>query len=341
MFGKIFSYRIDQQKIIINFEEKVGIVEILTPAIIRLREEKVSSFSVKPDLIQEEVKFETKLENGILTIDTPLYTYKINDNFKLKVFQGNSLISDEVDYLERETHHFNLDILEKEGHKADRNQKEHLVMINKVVDPSDTFYGLGDKAGFLNKRGYEYEMWNTDDPSPHCDHYKSLYKSIPFFTVMNDNYVYGFFFDNTYKQYYDMAKTNQEIVQIAFDKGLFNYYFIGGSSLKEVVSNYTLITGRTPLPQRFTLGYQQCRWSYMDKEEFMDVAHKMREYHIPCDTLFLDIDYMDHYKVFTTSEEHFPNFKGMVDELKTLGFKLVTIIDPGVKVEDHYNIYEE
>ena len=95
----------------------------------------------------------------------------------------------------------------------------------------DYFYGFGEKTGFLNKRGYEYEMWNTDNPEPHVDSFRTLYKSIPYYITFNKDYCYGFFFDNTYKQFYDVAKTHEDCVSIGFDKGYFNYYFIGVKSV--------------------------------------------------------------------------------------------------------------
>ena len=340
MFGKILSFNVQDNKVIIDFENQKGIVEVLSPCIIHLHEEKLSTFNLDTSK-KVDVEFEVKESNHQIIITTTRYKFVIEDEFRLSVYLDGKLISSEKDVTKEEEKNFKLDVLEMEGHKADRSLKEHEVNLNKVVATDDVFYGLGDKAGFLNKRGYAYEMWNTDNPAPHVDHFRSLYKSIPFYVTLNKDYAYGFFVDNTYKQYYDMAKTHMDVVTISFDKGHFNYYFIGGRDLKEVVSNYTFVTGRTPLPQRWTLGYQQCRWSYMNKEEFMGIAHNMRKYHIPCDTLFLDIDYMERYKVFTYDHLNFEGFKEMLDELKKDGFKVVTIIDPGVKVEEGYNIYEE
>ena len=119
---------------------------------------------------------------------------------------------------------------------------------------------MGDKTGFLNKRHYAYENWNTDNPEPQVESFTRLYKSVPFLIGLKNNHPYGIFFDNTYHSYFDLGKESNKYYYYAADDGNIDYYIIGGSSLKKVVENYTYLTGRTPLPQKWTLGYQQSRW---------------------------------------------------------------------------------
>ena len=95
------------------------------------------------------------------------------------------------------------------------------------------------------------------------------------------------------------------------------------------------------MPQLWTLGYQQCRWSYAPEQRALEIAKTFREKNIPCDTIYLDIDYMDDFRVFTWDNKKFKNPKAFTDELKSMGFKVVTIIDPGVKVDKGYKIYDE
>lgn len=113
--------------------------------------------------------------------------------------------------------------------------------------------------------------------------------------------------------------------------------------MAEVVGGYTYLTGTAPLPQKWTLGYQQCRWSYMSDAEVRSVAQHMRKCGIPCDAIHLDIDYMDRYKVFTWTpdQERYPDPERLISDLADDGIKIVTIIDPGVKVEEGYSVYDE
>ena len=201
-------------------------------------------------------------------------------------------------------------------------------------------YGLGDSCGYVNKRDYDYVLWNTDDPKPHVDSYKSLYKSIPFFICFNKKRSYGIFQDNTFKSVFNFTSLNNEYYFGSTD-GIINYYFIYGKDMKEIVSNYTLLTGRYPLPQKWTLGYQQSRWGYRNKKDVLELVDNFKKYDIGLDVVHLDIDYMENYKVFTISDKKFPMMKEFIEELNSRGIKIVTIIDPGVKAEKDYYVYEE
>jgi alpha-glucosidase len=120
-----------------------------------------------------------------------------------------------------------------------------------------------------------------------------------------------------------------------------NYYFVYGPRIRDVVSRYAALTGRMPLPPVWALGYQQSRWSYAPDYEVRDVARNFRQRRIPADVLYLDIRYMDAYKVFTWDGKGFPDPAGLLADLESMGFKVVPIIDPGIKVEEGYGIYEE
>lgn len=211
----------------------------------------------------------------------------------------------------------------------------------KELPEGTNFYGFGDKTGPLNKRGYCYWMWNTDCAETHTERMRTLYKSIPFFIAQRGEQAYGIFFDNTFRTYFDMGRENSRYYFFGAPCGSLDYYFIYGPSIKEVVAGYTALTGRTPLPQLWTLGYQQCRWSYAPKERLLAIADEFRARHIPCDTLYLDIDYMDGYRVFTYDPKRFAGFPDMIRSLRARGFRVVTIIDPGVKKDAGYSVFDE
>lgn len=261
----------------------------------------------------------------------------VNDDLLLEIYEDEVLVTKDVN-----NHYVNNyiknDLLALEGHKEMENDSYHYLNTKKL-NPNNCIYGLGDKTGFMNKRGYEYINWNTDNPDPQVDCFKSLYKSIPFFIVKGEKN-YGIFVDNTYKTIFDFGKYKADELFFGSTGGYLNYYLFFGS-LKEIISSYTRLTGRVNLPQRWTLGYQQSRWSYASKDEVLALVESFKQNDIPLECVHLDIDYMDQYKVFTTSEEKFPGFKEMVDTLKQQGIKVVTIIDPGVKAQDGYFVYEE
>ena len=207
--------------------------------------------------------------------------------------------------------------------------------------PCTNFYGVGEHTGHLNKKETHLVNWNTDNPSPHNETFDRLYKSIPFLITMTDGEAYGIFFDNHFETHFDLGKDNAKYYYFAAVEGNLDYYFIAGPEVKKVVEGYTYLTGRMPLPALWTLGYQQCRWSYDSEARLMEIANAFRAKDIPCDTLYLDIDYMEGYRVFTWNNERFPNPQAMIKKLNAMGFKVVTIIDPGVKADKNYSVYKE
>src|SRR5512146_1067133 len=213
--------------------------------------------------------------------------------------------------------------------------------IYKTMTPLEAFFGLGDKADSVNHRGYAYTNWNTDaygwergsDP---------LYKSIPFFIGMTDNLTaFGIFLDNTYRTSFDFGKESNSYFSFGADGGELNYYFIAGPTPKQVIERYTSLTGRTPLPPLYALGFQQSRYSYYPEARVRQIADEFRTRKIPCDVLYLDIDYQQDYKPFTINRDRFPTFEQMVKDLDQEGFKLVLISDLHIKKEVGYKPYDE
>jgi len=214
------------------------------------------------------------------------------------------------------------------------------VRVHKKLFEGENFYGLGEKSDNLKKNGSQYTMWNTDYPG-YTSRKDPLYVSIPFFIGVKDFTAYGIFFDNTYKSYFNMGASNDRFYWFGADKGEMDYYFIYGPEIKKVVSDYTLLTGRIELPPKWALGYQQSRWSYYPESKVREIAKNFRDYDIPCDVIYLDIDYMDGYRVFTWDKDRFPEPEKMINDLKKEGFKLITIIDPGVKADENYHAAKE
>lgn len=233
-------------------------------------------------------------------------------------------------------------ILEAEGHDTSHMEaREYPVQLVLSLDEGDNFYGLGDKTGFLNKKYYEYENWNSDIPQAHNEDFHALYKSIPVLYCKKEHTAYGMFFDNTYHSYFNLGKEQPDYYFYGADDGNLDVYFLGGRTLADLVEGYTYLTGRTPLPQLWTLGYQQSRWGYTCAEDFREVAGQMRALDIPCDALHFDIDYMDGYRVFTWNEKEYGAPGELIAELKDKGFKTVTIIDPGTKLDPDYFMCKE
>jgi alpha-glucosidase len=202
------------------------------------------------------------------------------------------------------------------------------------------YYGLGEKTGFLDKRGERYDMWNSDVFAPHVPEIDALYQSIPFLIVHEAEGAYGVFLDNPGRTSFDM-RSAADAVRLRTETGGFDYYWIGGPTLKDVVRRYASLTGRMALPPRWAIGYHQSRYSYMTQDEVLRLARTFREKRIPCDAIHLDIHYMEGYRVFTFDPVRFPDPKAMIAELCELGIRIVPIVDPGVKLDVNYGVFKE
>lgn len=212
------------------------------------------------------------------------------------------------------------------------------IYISKINN-CHAYYGLGEKGGNLNKKFYYTENFNTDDPET-TDDSVVYYKTIPFYVGLNDYKTYGLFFDNSFRSFFDMGKSFEDRIFFGATGGQINYYFILGSSIKHVISNYSNLTGKMDMPPMWSLGYQQNRFSYSSVEEVQDVIENFNKKGIPIDVIYFDIDYMDGYRVMTFKTPEFENVNKLIDELKSKGIKVITILDPAVKVDDNYGIYQ-
>jgi len=203
------------------------------------------------------------------------------------------------------------------------------------------FYGMGEKSNGLNRRGFRYEMWNEDfaefDTSS-----DSRYQSCPFFIVLREGRAHGVFLDNTYKTFFDFGKESSEYYSFGAPDGSLDYYIILGPAISDVVDCYTRLTGRPCFIPRWGLGYQQSRFlEYNSEEDLITIANEMRKRQIPCEVIVLDIEYMDGYRIFTWNPAIFPSPKKFVSRLSKMGFRVMSIIDPGIKLEQGFSLYDE
>jgi alpha-glucosidase len=210
----------------------------------------------------------------------------------------------------------------------------------KKLQEGERFIGLGEKTGPLDRRGSGYQNWNTDNFgfSTIAD---PLYCSTPFYIGVHHRLVYGIFMDNSHKTFFNFGASNDRFASFSADAGDMNYYFIFGESVSDIVKRYTHLTGRMEMPPRWSIGYQQCRYSYYPDKEVIGVAKTFREKDIPADVIVLDIHYMEDYKIFTWSKKNFGDPLRLIKELRALGFQVVVICDPGIKIESGYAAYEE
>jgi alpha-glucosidase len=209
------------------------------------------------------------------------------------------------------------------------------VHVWKKMPADENYYGLGDKAGPMNRRNRSFTNWNTDEFGWQ-ESTDPLYKTIPFFIGLRNGTSYGLFFDNTYRSVFDFGKDSPDYFSFGAEGGELNYYFIAGPEPKKIIEEYTAMTGRSPLPPLWTLGYQQCRYSYYPESRAREIVKTLRDKKIPADAIYFDIDYQQGNAPFTINREYFPTFEKMISDFRAQGMHTILITDLHIKRDPNH-----
>ncbi len=232
-----------------------------------------------------------------------------------------------------------------------------LFMFSRDLDCQ--FYGMGEKWLGLELSGQRTKFWNTDVwgdfPGDVCRNGRPdpLYVSIPYVIIKRGNQYLGLLLNNPYATFVStagspaianqlqLADDQKNLFWIGAEDGRPELYILTGPSLPELTRKLQKLVGTTPMPPAWALGYHQCRWGYKSADDLERLDANFRRHEIPCDGLWLDIDYMNGYRVFTVSDTHFPELRKTLKGLEARGRKVVPILDPGVKAEKGYKVYDD
>jgi alpha-glucosidase len=201
--------------------------------------------------------------------------------------------------------------------------------VYKTMPAEEHFFGLGDKPGPLDRRNQAYDLWNTDSYA-FQESTDPIYKSIPFFLTSLAGMTTGVLFDNTWRTSFDFGKESPDAYSFGSQGGPLDYYVLYGPDAKHVLATYAWLTGPSPLPPLWSLGFQQSRFTYHPESEVRAIADRLRADKIPVDAIYLDIDFQDHHRPFTVDEIQFPHFAQMIEDLKKQDFHVVAITDPHI-----------
>lgn len=203
------------------------------------------------------------------------------------------------------------------------------------VDPGTSLYGTGEVCGRLRRDGAKTVCWNTDS-FEYDDSNESLYQSHPWvLAVRADGTSFGVLADTTFRCAIDL----EGAITFAAEGLPFAVWVIERDDPAQVVAALADLTGRPPLPPRWALGFHQSRWSYEPASRVLRLADEFRARRIPCDAIWLDIDFMDGFRCFTFDREKFPDPARLNADLHARGFKSVWMIDCGIKVDPAYHVY--
>jgi len=200
-----------------------------------------------------------------------------------------------------------------------------------------SLYGTGENVGPLVRNNKKVTLWNTDNYKYQIDSAKRLYQSHPWVLGVNkDGTSFGIIADNSWKQQIDLSDS----IRFISDGPAFRMIIILRNSPQEVINQLAVLIGKMEMPPLWAIGYQQSRYSYVPDTRIKGIADTLRMKKLPCDVIWMDINYMERFKIFTFDKVQIPDPKSLNDYLHQKGFKSIWMIDPGVKAEKDYFVYE-
>lgn len=216
------------------------------------------------------------------------------------------------------------------------SQGQQIVQLELPVGTS--FYGTGEVSGPLERTGKRVFTWNTDawgyGPGT-----TSLYQSHPWvLAVLPDGEALGVLADTTRRCEIDLRKESTIKFVAAASYPVITFGPFGSPT--DVLVSLSHAIGTVLMPPKWSLGYHQCRWSYASAKRVLEVAKTFREKGIPCDVIWMDIDYMDGFRCFSFDRQRFPDPKSLANDLHHIGFKAIWMLDPGIKCEKGYFVYD-
>ena len=218
------------------------------------------------------------------------------------------------------------------------SQREGKQIATIHVGEGVDLYGTGEVTGPLKRNGRKISLWNIDTPAYGVDGGSHLYQSHPWVMGLRaDGSAFGIIADNTWRQ---TISTDQDVV-FESDGPAFRVVIIERPNVQQLMLALADLTGHMELPPLWSLGYHQCRHTYYPDGRVMEVADLLRKHQIPSDVIWMDIDYMDGYRIFTFNPDGFSNPLRLNDYLHQQDFKTVYMIDPGVKVEEGYFVDDQ
>ncbi|MEO6356227.1 MAG: glycoside hydrolase family 31 protein [Ferruginibacter sp.] len=214
------------------------------------------------------------------------------------------------------------------------------VSVYKKMQEGERFTGMGEALGNLDKKGMGITLNNTDNYK-YGDPRVPMYISVPFYIGMHHQQVYGMFYNNSYKSFFNFGLSTPGFTSVTMDGGDADYFFMYDESVAKVIEHYSSLTGKMQLPPKWSIGYHQSRCSYYPQEKVAWIAETFRKKKIPLDCIVLDADYQQGYQPFRVNKQRFPDMPGLAASLAKMNIELTASVYPGVKIDSTYESYTD
>ncbi|XP_076207479.1 lysosomal alpha-glucosidase-like isoform X1 [Aptenodytes patagonicus] len=203
--------------------------------------------------------------------------------------------------------------------------------------PSRFLYGLGEHRGTLlhSLDWSTLTLWARDvSPTESFN----LYGAHPFYLLMEEGGdAHGVFLLNSNAM--EVALQPAPGLTWRTIGGVLDFYIFLGPDPNMVIQQYQQVIGFPAMPPLWALGFHLCRWGYGSSNETWQTVRAMRNYQIPQDAQWNDIDYMDGYRDFTFDPQKFASLPSLVEDLHKHGQHYVIILDPGISSTNPHGSY--
>lgn len=276
-------------------------------------------------------------ENAYILQGKKLKIVAHKEPFMLQIFDNEgTLLHEDIPYM---------------GWQSDSNNRR---IHSCLFDAADNYYGFGERTGEFNKRETFMQTAPGDCMGYNPVKTDSLYKHIPFYLKLNSDTrkAAGYFYHTTWECDFNMGRSHSNYVKhhstVRIDGGDIDLFFIAGPTMKEVVSRYTDLTGKSVMLPKTALGYLGSSMYYPELPKDADDAivsfiDKAREEEIPIDGFQLSSGYceidagegMKRY-TFTWNYDKFKKPDEFFRQMKERGITVSPNIKPGMLLSHPY-----
>ncbi|WP_083690238.1 TIM-barrel domain-containing protein [Colwellia sp. UCD-KL20] len=213
--------------------------------------------------------------------------------------------------------------------KTNESVDKSEVKLKFTLSDEEVLLGGGERILGMNRRGHAMPLYNKAHYG-YSTESNQMYFGLP--AVMS-NKKYILLFDNSAKGMMDIGKTQHNILEFNAVGGRNAYLVIAGDTYPKLIENYVHVTGKQPLPARWTLGSFASRFGYRSEQEVRNVVNKYQQEDFPLDALILDLywfgkDIKGHMGNLDWDKNSFPTPIKMIEDLKHKGVKTIAITEP-------------
>jgi len=288
----------------------------------KLPASQLPSFAIKENT--HNGKFVIKDDKNQLTLTLNKLSAVINKTpFTISYYQKNKHNRDTLLIAEQQGF-FSDTVVEDTKKLAVQGFRFHLNDTEKLL-------GGGERVLGMDRRGHSFPLYNRAHYG-YTTQSEQMNFSIP--AVMSSN-KYIVLFDNSAKGYMDLAKTEKNTLEFSAVAGRMAYIIFSADTYPKLLNNYVDVTGKQPLPPRWSLGNYASRFGYRNEKEVRDTVNKFIDLDFPLDALILDLywfgkDIKGHMGNLAWDKNAFPKPEKMISDIKDQGVNTILITEPFV-----------